>query len=54
VTAVYASRYRVAKPRLLCRSVVDELERAHQGQAPRDPEKIIADTAARLLQEEKE
>lgn len=52
VNAVDTSRYRIAKPRLLCRVVVDELERARQGHAEKDTEQIISQAANRLSEEE--
>lgn len=54
VTAVDDSRYRIAKPRLLCRVVVDELERVRQGRGRSDADAIIADTANVLMREEEE
>lgn len=54
VTAVDRSRYRIAKPRLLCRVVVDELERVRQGRGRADADDIIADTAKLLIKEEEE
>jgi len=52
VTTVDNSRYRIAKPRLLCRVVVDELERARQGHAEKDADQIISQAAKRLSEEE--
>jgi hypothetical protein len=51
VTTVDNARYRIAKPRLLCRVVVDELERARQGHAEKSAEEIISHAAKRLLEE---
>jgi hypothetical protein len=51
VSEVDKSRYRIAKPRLLCRAVVDQLERLRQGQAWDNADQIISRTASLLLQE---
>src|SRR5205085_12237420 len=51
VSTVAKSQYRVAKPRLLCRLVVDQLEQIRQGRTSQNPETLIASTAAALLQE---
>ncbi len=52
VGTVDKSRYRIAKPRLLCRLVVDQLERARQGHMLRSAEQIIAQTATKILEEQ--
>jgi hypothetical protein len=52
VDAVDKSRYRIAKPRLLCRLVVDQLERARQGQTITSAKQIVPAIAARLMEEE--
>ncbi len=55
VKAVMDARYRVAKPRLLCRVLIDELERARQqGKAytPRSSHEAAVRSAAEKLQEE--
>jgi hypothetical protein len=54
VTAVDNSRYRIAKPRLLCRLVVDQLDRARQGQALKNTEQLLPQTAVHLLQEQEQ
>jgi len=51
VDAVDSSRYRIAKPRLLCRSVVDQLERLRQGRGWEDADQLISRTATALIQE---
>ena len=51
VDAVDVSKYRIAKPRLLCRSIVDQLERVHQGQSLSDANELISGTAKTLLKE---
>lgn len=56
VTAVLSSRFRIAKPRLLTRLLVDELERARQrGQAYSRPDvpQAVATVAERLAEEER-
>ena len=49
------SRFRVAKPRLLARVVVDELEGArqagHEYQPPTDVGKVVERTAQRLVKD---
>ena len=54
VASVDKSRYRIAKPRLLCRLVVDQLERVRQGQAPKKAEQVLPQTAVHLLQEQEQ
>jgi hypothetical protein len=57
VHAVLGARYRVAKPRLLCRVVVDELERARlagPGYVPRSSHDAAVREAAERLQREHE
>jgi hypothetical protein len=55
VTAAHASRFRVAKPRLLARLLVDELERARQQGAeyvaPDDMEERLVETVERIKNE---
>lgn len=51
VTAADQSRYRIAKPRLLCRSVVDQLQRLTQGKVALDADLLISQTATQVLQE---
>lgn len=54
VGVVCAARYRVAKPRLLCRVVISELERARQegpGYVPPSSEGAVRSTADRLMRE---
>jgi hypothetical protein len=54
IAGVVASRVRIAKPRLLARIVVDELERARQeGKAFRTHETstLVSDAAASILRE---
>lgn len=52
VATVDKSRYRIAKPRLLCRLVVDQLERSRQGQSPKSVDQVISQTAKQLLEEQ--
>jgi hypothetical protein len=52
VEAVDRSRYRIAKPRLLCRSVVDELERLRQGRELKAASDLVSQMATLLLQKE--
>lgn len=54
VARVLVSRYRIGKPRLLCRVIVDALERARQGHAPKNAEEIISQAAKHLMEEEEE
>jgi hypothetical protein len=58
VRGVVASRFRIAKPRLLSRLVVDELERARQvGETyagPADVDMLVGQTATRLSKEAKQ
>ena len=55
ITDVGASRFRVAKPRLLARIVIDELERARQQgdeyKAPADVKSRVASVAERIAKE---
>jgi len=51
VDVVYKSKYRIAKPRLLCRSIVDQLERTRQGQSLKDTTQLISKTANILIKE---
>jgi P-loop Domain of unknown function (DUF2791) len=54
---VIASRVRIAKPRLLARTVVDELERARQDEAefhPATPSELVSTAAAAILREAEE
>ena len=50
VTEVVSSRFRVAKPRLLTRMVVDELERARQRGAEYAPPKDVQATVAKAAE----
>lgn len=52
VEVVDQSRYRIAKPRLLCRAVVDQLERLRQGLQQVDTLKLVTHTANVLSKEE--
>lgn len=51
VGAIDKSRYRIAKPRLLCRSLVDQMERLRQGRSMANVEKLLSDTATDLIRE---
>jgi hypothetical protein len=52
ISTIDKSRYRIAKPRLLCRLVVDQLDRARQGHALKSAELIISQTATKILEEQ--
>jgi len=56
VSAVLESRFRIAKPRLLTRLIVDELERARQDPSayvkPANVAKLLSRTAEQLTREE--
>ena len=52
VAVVSKSKYRIAKPRLLCRTVVDQLERLRQQRAPKSPQEVVAEIAPTLLKED--
>ena len=54
VNIVDKSRYRIAKPRLLCRSVVDHLDRLKQKQPLKNTEAFISRAAALLIKEHEE
>jgi P-loop Domain of unknown function (DUF2791) len=51
VDTVDKSRYRIAKPRLLCRALVDQLERLRQGKGTDDAAHLVARTATKLIEE---
>jgi adenosylhomocysteinase len=55
LSGIVESRFRIAKPRLLARIVIDELERARQGGSgytpPGDVTSLIAQAAKRIAQE---
>ena len=51
VHAVDKSKYRIAKPRLLCRTIVDQLERKRQGRSLNDSTQLISKTANILIKE---
>ena len=55
ISEVASSRFRVAKPRLLTRVLIDELERARQMgglyQAPTDSTAIVAEVAEHLAKD---
>jgi hypothetical protein len=51
VIAVDKSKYRIAKPRLLCRVVVDQLERLREGKPSQKPDQIVAQIASLLVKE---
>ena len=54
VDEVHKSKFRIAKPRLLARLLVDELERARQSQksyVPQDPLKAVQKTAEMITRE---
>jgi hypothetical protein len=54
VDEVHKSKFRIAKPRLLARLLVDELERARQSQksyTPQDPTKAVQKTAEVIAKE---
>jgi BREX system ATP-binding protein BrxC/D len=52
VDVVDQSRYRVAKPRLLCRVVMDALDRLRQGGTIGKAEQMVSDTAAALARDQ--
>lgn len=51
VNVVDKARYRIAKPRLLCRSIVDQLEKLRSSQTAEDPKTLIVKLASELTRE---
>ena len=51
VLAVDSAKYRIAKPRLLCRTVVDQLERIRQDQPFVNPDEYVSIKANALIKE---
>jgi len=51
VLAVDSAKYRIAKPRLLCRTVVDQLERIRQGLSFTDIDEYVSIKAKALIRE---
>ena len=51
VNTISKSKYRIAKPRLLCKTVVDYLDRARQNLQSEDVGQLVSRTAATLIKE---